>query len=83
MTKDQRIATEIGNSLEQYMFYTIRDFFKTNKRFEFLIAELDITPYVTYFDKFVVRYHHGHQINYQGGVGGLTIPVNKRDRAME
>jgi hypothetical protein len=76
MTKDQRIATETGNSLEQYMFYTIRDFFKNDSRFVFLIAT-GYHSYVTYFDKFRVRYHHGHQINYQGGVGGITIPVNK------
>ena len=76
MTKDQRIATETGNSLEQYMFYTIRDFFKGDPRFVFLIAT-GYHTYVTYFDKYVVRYHHGHQINYGGGVGGITIPVNK------
>lgn len=76
MTKDQRIATETGNSLEQYMFYTIRDFFKDDPRFEFIIAT-GYHTFVTYFDRFVVRYHHGHQINYQGGVGGITIPVNK------
>lgn len=76
MTQDQRIATETGNSLEQYMFYTIRDFFKNDSRFQFIIAT-GYHTYVTYFEKFVVRYHHGHQINYGGGVGGITIPVNK------
>lgn len=76
MTKDQRIATETGNSLEQYMFYTIRDFFKNDARFEFIIAT-GYHTYVNYFGTFPVRYHHGHQINYQGGVGGITIPVNK------
>jgi len=24
-----------------------------------------------------VRFHHGHGLRYQGGVGGITIPVNK------
>jgi hypothetical protein len=76
MTKDQRIATETGNSLEQYMYYTIRDFFKDDSRFEFVIAT-GYHTFVTYFDNFKVRFHHGHQINYQGGVGGITIPVNK------
>lgn len=28
-------------------------------------------------DGFVVRYHHGHEIRYQGGVGGIAVPVNK------
>jgi hypothetical protein len=27
--------------------------------------------------KYTVRLHHGHGLNYGGGVGGLTIPVNK------
>jgi hypothetical protein len=76
MTIDQRIATETGNSLEQYMYYTIRDFFKKDARFQFIIAT-GYHTYVTYFDTFKVRYHHGHQINYGGGVGGITIPVNK------
>lgn len=77
MTKKQRIATEIGNSLEQYMYYTIRDFFKNEKRVKFLIAT-GYHSFVEFFNgNYVVRFHHGHQINYQGGVGGLTIPVNK------
>ena len=25
----------------------------------------------------LVRFHHGDSINYGGGVGGITIPVNK------
>lgn len=76
MTIDQRIATETGNSLEQYMYYTIRDFFKDDPRFKFIVAT-GYHSYVTYFDSFEVRFHHGHQLNYGGGVGGITIPVNK------
>lgn len=76
MTRDQRIATETGNSLEQYMYYVIRDYFKNDDRFTFVIAQ-GYHTFVNYFDTFRVRYHHGHQINYQGGVGGITIPVNK------
>jgi hypothetical protein len=77
MTKKQRISTEAGNSLEQYMYYTIRDYFKKEKRLKFLIGT-GYHSYVQFFGgNYVVRFHHGHQINYQGGVGGLTIPVNK------
>lgn len=77
MTKKQRIATEAGNSLEHYMYYTIRDFFADESRVKFIIAT-GYHSFVKYFDgKYEVRYHHGHMINYQGGVGGITIPVNK------
>jgi hypothetical protein len=75
-TKKQRIATEAGNSLEHYMYYVMRDHYKNNPRVEFQIAK-GYHSYVTFFGSYTVRFHHGHQINYQGGVGGLTIPVNK------
>jgi hypothetical protein len=76
-TKEQRIATETGNSLEQYMFYNMRDILSAEKRITFQIAE-GYHSYVRLFDgKYTVRFHHGHGMNFGGGVGGLTIPVNK------
>ena len=76
-TKEQRIATETGNSIEQYMYYNLRDILANESRVKFQIAE-GYHSYVRLFDgKFVVRFHHGHGINYNGGVGGITIPVNK------
>lgn len=77
MTKDQRIATEAGNSLEYFMYLMLRDHFQTNKRIEFIVQN-GYHSYVRFFEgSFVNRFHHGHQINFQGGVGGITIPVNK------
>lgn len=77
MTKDQRIATEAGNSLEYFMYLMLRDHFQTNKRIEFIVQN-GYHSYIRFFEgSFVNRFHHGHQINYQGGVGGITIPVNK------
>src|SRR5208282_6842766 len=29
------------------------------------------------FGTYPIRFHHGHAIKYQGGVGGITISVNK------
>jgi len=76
VTKKQRIATENGNSLEHYMYYILRDYYKDNLRVKFQISE-GYHSYTTFFGGYTVRWHHGHQIRYQGGVGGLTIPVNK------
>jgi hypothetical protein len=77
MTKDQRISTEIGNSLEQYMYMTIRDYFVDEPRLVFQIAT-GYHSFVRFFEgAYEIRFHHGHQINYGGGVGGITIPVNK------
>lgn len=77
MTKKQRGTTEAGNSLEHYMYYHIRDFFKGEPRMRFQIAE-GYHSFVRLFDeRYTIRFHHGHAINYNGGVGGITIPVNK------
>lgn len=76
-TKEQRIASETGNSFEQYMFYNCRDLMANEPRIKFQIAE-GYHSYVRLFDgKYTIRMHHGHGMNYGGGVGGLTIPVNK------
>jgi hypothetical protein len=77
MSKDQRIATESGNSLEYFMYLMLQDYFQTEKRITFIVQP-GYHSYVRFFEgAFEIRFHHGHQINYQGGVGGITIPVNK------
>jgi hypothetical protein len=76
MTKKQRIATEIGNSLEQVMYCHLAKYFEGNERVKFKIAS-GYHSYLHLWDRYLIRFHHGHFIRYQGGVGGLTIPVNK------
>jgi len=77
MTKDQRIATEAGNSLEYFMYLMLQDYFAKESRVKFIV-QAGYHSHVRFFGgAFEVRFHHGHQINYGGGVGGITIPVNK------
>jgi hypothetical protein len=76
MTKKQRGTTEAGNSLEHVMYYHIRDMFLGEPRLKFQIAE-GYHSFVTLFDRYRVRLHHGHSIKYGGGMGGITIPVLK------
>lgn len=77
MTKKQRGTTEAGNSLEHFMYYHLRDFFKGETRVKFQIAE-GYHSFVSLFDdRYKIRFHHGHSIQYGGGVGGITIPVLK------
>jgi hypothetical protein len=74
-TKESRHATEAGHSLEYIMYHMLADHFKGNKRVKFLIPR-SYHSFVTVYDE-VIRFHHGHNLRYGGGVGGLTIPVNK------
>jgi hypothetical protein len=77
ITKKVRVSTENGNSLETFMFHHIRNYFRGNGRINFYMAN----GYLQYTDLFNGGYricwHHGHAIRYQGGIGGLTIPINK------
>jgi hypothetical protein len=45
------------------------------KRVKFIIPE-SYLAYVQVYDQ-VLRFHHGDGIKYHGGVGGITIPLNK------
>lgn len=78
ITKQQRNATGEGNSLEGFMYRNIRSYFKDDKRIKWQIAEGYHTITSLWDGKFKVRFHHGHAMNYGGGVGGITIPVRKK-----
>lgn len=74
-TKTTHFATENGHSLEYFMYRNLEQHFAGNPRVRFLISE----SYLSYVRVFgwTLRFHHGHATRYSGGVGGLTIPMNK------
>jgi hypothetical protein len=75
-TKKQMIANERNNSLEWLMYKSLADQWHGNKRVQFMIGE-SYHSYIDVFPGYKMRLHHGHMIKYGGGVGGITIPVNK------
>src|SRR3990167_7591922 len=74
ITGKTHISTEQGNSLEYFMYHTLKQRLECN-RATFVIGD----GYHVYFPiyDYAFRFHHGHSLRYQGGIGGLTIPVNK------
>ena len=79
-TRKPRVATAAEHNFEwmlgQFMQQDVlQQPWAKKKRMRF-IAE---RGYHTYLDLsgFAVRFHHGDNVRYQGGVGGLTIPLNK------
>lgn len=74
-TKESRHATEAGHSYEYIMYHMMADHFRGNPRVKFIIPR----SYHSFLDVYgtTLRFHHGHNLRYGGGVGGLTIPVNK------
>lgn len=75
ITKKVRSSTEQGNSLEWGLYHQLANDFAKEPRVRFVLEE----AYHTYIKVYgrMLRFHHGHNVRYWGGVGGLTIPLNK------
>jgi len=75
ITKMVHHSTEAGNSLEYFMYCNLAEMYKDDPRVE-IIPSRGYHSYLDVYDM-KVRFHHGHAIKYGGGIGGITIPVNK------
>lgn len=75
ITHKVRSATELGNSLELFVYGALASRYASNPRVKVIVSPSYHT-YITVYGK-VIRFHHGHAVKYNGGVGGLTIPMNK------
>lgn len=75
ITKYMRVSTAQEHSLEYLMYHHLARLFKDERRVEFAIAD----GYHLWIDVggVQVRVHHGDNVRYGGGVGGLAIPLNK------
>jgi len=79
-TKERRHSeTAYKNSYEWLMYHDIADYYENNKKFNFHIAHSLISYYTFMHDnrQFTLRTWHGDNVRFQGGIGGLTIPLNK------
>lgn len=72
ITKQVHHSNEAGNSLEWFMFQNLA---RQHPEIKFIVEK----GYHTYLDVYgkKLRFNHGHNVKYGGGVGGLTIPLNK------
>lgn len=68
-------STEALMSNEWSIYKHLEKYFENDDRIDFILDESYFT-YMTVYDK-VLRFHHGHNVKYMGGVGGLTIPLIK------
>jgi hypothetical protein len=75
LTKELRAATRTENSLETLLYATIASRFRREPRVQFEIAQGDHL-YTNIYD-FTVRWTHGAEVKYGGGVGGVMIPLYK------
>lgn len=77
-TRTTRGGAENGHSIEYLMYLHLAAYFHNHPekdRLKFIISD-GYHSYLPVYDK-TVRFHHGHRINYQGGIGGIFIPAFK------
>lgn len=73
-TPDLRIGTEAANSLETHLYLGMAAA-EQNPRIRWHVGEAYLNT-IDLLDDYPVRFHHGHAIR-GGGIGGITIPINK------
>ncbi len=80
-THRRRISTGAKNSFEWLMYHSLSQRYEKDDRVEFVVADgahiyLDVYGYT-------LRLHHGDNVQYRGGVGGLGIPLRKATDAWD
>lgn len=74
-TAKPRVSSGYKNSYEWMLYQDLKDYFHKQTIFDFHIPN-GAFAYVKTFN-FMNRFWHGDNIKYQGGIGGITIPLAK------
>lgn len=74
-TQKYRVSTSVQNNYEWLIYKFLETHYNNEERVCFQLTR----GYFNYLDVYghTIRFHHGNNIKYAGGVGGLTIPLNK------
>ncbi len=72
----KRIKTGLKNSYEWLLYQWLATHFENEPRVRFEAGPV-AHQYVEVFDR-TTHWHHGDEVSYWGGSGGLSIPLNKR-----
>lgn len=74
-TEKRRISTGFANSYEWLLYHSLADEFRREKKVHFEVTNSS-HQYVQVYNK-TLHFHHGDELKYAGGVGGLAIPLLK------
>ena len=74
-TERVRHGHEAGHSLEFLMYHFLTRHYRDEKRIKFIIPN----SYLYYLKVYetTLAFHHGHDVRFAGGIGGLTVPMLK------
>jgi hypothetical protein len=74
-TVKPRVSSGAENSYEQHLYHALASDFADEPRVVFHVARGPLL-YLDVYD-WTVRFTHGDAVKYSGGVGGISIPINK------
>ena len=71
----KKVSSAYKNSYEWMMYHTLSQFFESESRINFQISN----GYFNYLEIYgkTIRFSHGDFVGYNGGIGGVSIPLNK------
>lgn len=75
LTPKMQFANDHSMNLETFLYKALADHFSAAKNVFFHIEESELAYLDVYGRK--LRFFHGHQIRFKGGIGGVTIPLYK------
>lgn len=75
LTKKMSVATRTENSIEWMLYHFLAREFANEPRIKFILPKGAHT-YIDIYGK-VIRFHHGDNCKFGGGVGGILIPIQK------
>lgn len=81
LTDKVRASTREANSIEWLLYCMLAREFASEPRISFQLPQGQIS-YLEVYGR-TVRFLHGDSIGYKGGVGGITIPLNKAIAGMD
>ncbi len=76
LTPKMQFANDYSMNLEIFLYYSLMEHFKHEKNIQFKVEKSELS-YLNVYDR-VLRFFHGHQVKFKGGVGGLTVPLFKQ-----
>lgn len=76
-TQKMRTQSSADNSYEYWIYQQLQEYFaEKDPRVKFMITE-GYHTYLNVFNNFTIRFHHGDNLNFAGGIGGVAVPANK------
>lgn len=80
LTEKIHYSNQAKNNLEYLMYRTLAEDFKDNPKVKFIVRQAYYTIQPIFGIK--VRFHHGHAARFNGGIGGLAVPVIRKTQQM-